>query len=90
MAHPFLVRPMVGAIPYGQFVGGLAGAILWVFFAGWAFWGWPRSIRRQIAQGKLSEAEGAAKLKKAPRLALMFVAIAICDIVVTLMQADYF
>jgi hypothetical protein len=40
--------------------------------------------------GKLNQTEGAAKLKKAPILALSFIIIAVCDIVVTLMQADYF
>jgi hypothetical protein len=81
---------MVAAIPYGQFVGGLVGGCLWLFFAVWAFSMWPHSIRRKIALGKLDEAEGAAKLKKAPVLAFSFIIIAVCDIVVTLMQADYF
>ena len=45
-------------------VGDLITAAFWVLVGAWLLYRWPRSVHRKIASGKLSEAEGDARLRR--------------------------
>lgn len=81
---------MIAAVPYGQFVGGLINGALLLSVALWFFLLQPRSIRRKIARGRLSEVEGAVQLKTGPLHGVLWLVLAVCDLTITLEQADFF
>jgi hypothetical protein len=57
---------MLLAIPPGQSFGDLISATVLVLLGVWVLCVWPRSIRRLIARGKLSEEDGEARLRMCP------------------------
>ena len=57
------------AIPAGQFYGGLLEELVWIIVALWLIVFRPRSIRRKVARGELTEADAEAKIRKVHPLA---------------------
>ena len=57
---------MLLAIAPGQSFGDLISATILVFLGIWLLYVWPRSIRRQIERGSLSEENGQARLRMCP------------------------
>jgi hypothetical protein len=57
---------MLLAIPPGQSFGDLISATVLALLGIWLLYVWPRSIRRQIARGNLSEEDGEARLRMCP------------------------
>jgi hypothetical protein len=57
---------MLLAIPPGRSFGDLISATVFVVLGIWLLYVWPRSIRRQIARGNLSEEDGQARLRMCP------------------------
>ncbi len=55
---------MLSTIGTGQLIGGCIEDALWTGVGVYIVWIWPRHVRRDIATGKISEAQGLAKLKK--------------------------
>src|ERR1700730_2136114 len=57
---------MLLALTPGQSFGDLISATVLVLLGIWVLYVWPRSIRRQIARGSLSEEDGQARLRMCP------------------------
>ena len=81
---------MVGPIPYWQFVGELVNAVLLLGLALWFFFVRPWKIRGKLSRGDLNKLESAAKIKNAQLLGLLWLVLALCDLTITLHQADFF
>lgn len=74
------------AIPLGQVIGDIVWIALLIASGAYARWGWPRSIRRKLAAGKLAQAQAEEKLRKSPKMGYLFWAIAACSLAVSLLQ----
>jgi hypothetical protein len=81
---------MTPGIPYGQFIGGLVGAALFIFGGMWCLYLWPRSIRRKIDRGEIDAFDGLARLRKALLFGYMLILLAIGDLLGTLNQIGFF
>jgi hypothetical protein len=81
---------MFAAIPYGQFVGGLVGAAVWLVVAGWFFLFKRPLLRKKVARGQLAEAVARPQIYRAPAFGVLFIAMALSEATITLDQADFF
>jgi hypothetical protein len=74
------------AIPLGQVIGDIVWIVILVAAGAYARWGWPRSIRRKLAAGELSQAQAEEKLRKAPKTGYIMWAVAACSLATSLFQ----
>jgi hypothetical protein len=50
------------SIPRGQFIGSSIENVLFILGGAYTLWIWPRLARRDVASGKISDADAQAKL----------------------------
>lgn len=71
------------SIPRGQFIGSSIENLLFILGGAYTLWVWPRLVRRDVASGKISEADAQAKLKRfSPKWGYVFFAIALIHIII--------
>ncbi len=90
MAEPILVRPVVGPVPYGQFIGELVNIAVLLSASLWLFFGRPWKIRSRLTRGEVSEKEASAKAKHARLFSLLWLALAVSSLLILLDQTDFF
>jgi hypothetical protein len=90
VAELVLVRPVVGPIPYRQFVGELVNVALLLSFALWFFFGRPWKIRSKVTRGELNEMQASAKVKSARLLGVLWLVLVACSLIIPLAQANFF
>lgn len=81
---------MVGPVPYGQFIGELVNIALILGVALWFFFVRPWKIRGKVRRGELKEIESRPKVKEARLTGVMWLALAVCSLMILLDQVEFF